>query len=513
MKRTLFLALILLSASAYSQDKKEAFARFSFGNYEGALEELVELYENDKDNYEYAYMIGVCYLNSNIDKSLAVSYMEKAVQDPKGNENSHYLLGRAYHFAYQFDDAIKSYRKFKELAKSNNPNLSDVDKQIEYCENAKELMKFPVNVSFENLGKKVNSPYPDYYPFIPVDESFIIFNSKRDEESEQLESGQYLSNIYIASVKDGEFSEAKLINFNINSKEENEEVVGLNANGDKAIIYKEDFQKGSALYESRIVDLRVDAPAKFPKTINSKYTEIAASISSDGAKLFFASDRPGGYGGVDIYMCQRLPNGKWSQAQNLGPTINTKFDEDFPNISPNGKVLYFSSKGHTSMGGYDIFKAEWNPSKGKFGAVRNIGYPINTPEDNMNFRVSKTGRFGYISALRNGGYGDLDIYRVTFREVEPEYTVITGNIVPKLGEGKFENVLISVTDEETGDIYGDYVPNMETMRYVMILPPGNYEVFVGCYGYEEIYENLEILDKSSFQSHIEKNIVVTPVKE
>jgi len=456
-------------------------------------------------------MIGVCYINSNIDKSAAVPYFEHAVKDPKVNENSHYLLGRAFHFAYQFDDAIKSYRKFKETAKSNNPNLIDVDKQIEYCENAKELMKFPVNVSFENLGKHVNSAYSDYYPFIPSDESYLIFNSKRDEESDQLPSGEYLSNIYLSSVKEGDYSEAKLINFNINTKEENEEVVGLNAAGDKVIIYKENFQKGSALFESSISEQRVDVPSRFPKTINSKYTEIAASFSSTGSKIYFASDRPDGYGGIDIYMCQKLPNGKWSQAQNLGPTINTKFDEDFPNISPDGKVLYFSSRGHTSMGGYDIFKAEWNPLKRKFGAVRNIGYPINTPEDNMNFRVSKSGRFGYISALRKGGFGDLDIYRVTFREVEPEYTVITGKIVPKSGEPKFEDVLISVTDEETGDIYGDYIPNMDNMRYVMILPPGKYEVFVGCYGYEEIIENIEVLDKSSFQSHIEKDIIVTPV--
>ncbi len=502
----------MLTPTLFAQDRKEALNRFSVGNYEGALEELLELYEEEK-TYEYAYMIGVCYLNSNIDKSLAVSYLEYAVKDPKGNENSHYLLGRAYHFAYQFDNAIGAYRKFREVAKSNNPNLADVAKQIEYCDNAKELIKFPINVSFENLGDKVNSAYPDYYPFIPTDESFIIFNSRRDRESRQAENGSYLANIYLSEVKDGEFAEAKPINFNINSKEENEEIVGLTADGSQAIIYKEDFQKGSALFLSKIVDKRVDVPVELPKSVNSKYTEIAASLSADGQRIYFASDRPDGYGGVDIYMCQKLPNGKWSQALNLGPTINTPFDEDFPNISPNGKTLYFSSKGHTSMGGYDIFKAEWNPAKQKFGAVRNIGYPINTPEDNMNFRVSKSGRFGYISALRQDGHGDLDIYRVTFREVEPEYTVITGTIVPKEGEPNFENVLISVTDEETGDIYGDYVPNMETMRYVMILPPGKYEVFVGCYGYEEIYEELEVLDKSSFQSHIERDIVVTPVKE
>ncbi|MBL4706736.1 MAG: PD40 domain-containing protein, partial [Flavobacteriales bacterium] len=305
MKKTIIILLALVSITAFSQDKKEAMARYSVGNYEGALEELLELYEIESDSYEYAYMIGVCYINSNIDKSAAVPYFEHAVKDPKVNENSHYLLGRAFHFAYQFDDAIKSYRKFKETAKSNNPNLIDVDKQIEYCENAKELMKFPVNVSFENLGKHVNSAYSDYYPFIPSDESYLIFNSKRDEESDQLPSGEYLSNIYLSSVKEGDYSEAKLINFNINTKEENEEVVGLNAAGDKVIIYKENFQKGSALYESSISEQRVDVPSRFPKTINSKYTEIAASFSSTGSKIYFASDRPDGYGGIDIYMCQK----------------------------------------------------------------------------------------------------------------------------------------------------------------------------------------------------------------
>jgi len=513
MKQTLIGFLIFLVISSSAQSKKEAFTLFSEGNYEGALEELLELYDADKDNAEYAYLLGVCYLNTNIDKALAVEYLEQAAGASKPNENAGYLLGRAYHFAYQFDDAIEWYQKFKVTAKSGNPNLVTIEKQIEYCENAKEILKFPINVSFENLGKNVNSAYPDYYPFIPSDESYIIFNSRRDEQSSQMTSGHYMANIYLAPVKAGEFSDAKLINFNINSVEDNEEVVGLNSTGDRVIIYKEDFQKGSAIYESSITEKRVETPTILPKTINSKFTEIAASLSADGTRIYFASDRPGGYGGVDIYMCQRLPNGKWSQAQNLGPTINTVEDEDFPNVSPDGQALYFSSKGHTSMGGYDIFKASWNPSKRKFGAVRNIGYPINTPEDNMNFRVSATGRYGYISAMRKGGFGDLDIYRVTFREVEPEYTVITGKIKCESENDKFENVLISVTDEETGDVYGDYIPNLQTKRFVMILPPGKYEVFVESEGFNEVYESLEVLDKSSYQSFIERNFILTPVKE
>ena len=285
MKQTLIVILVLLVIGSSAQSKKEAFTLFSEGNYEGALEELLELYEAEKDNSEYAYLLGVCYLNTNIDKALAVEYLEKAASASKPNENADYLLGRAYHFAYQFDDAIDSYQKFKTTAKSGNPNLGAIEKQIEYCENAKEFLKFPINVSFENLGKNVNSAYPDYYPFIPSDESYIIFNSRRDEQSSQMSNGHYMANIYLAPVKAGEFSDAKLINFNINSVEDNEEVVGLNSTGDRAVIYKEDFQKGSAIYESSITEKRVEIPAILPKTINSKYTEIAASLSSDGTRI------------------------------------------------------------------------------------------------------------------------------------------------------------------------------------------------------------------------------------
>lgn len=513
MKQVFIAVVMFFALSTIAQTKKEVYNLFSEGNYEGALEELLELYELEQDNDEYAYFIGVCYLNTNIDKSMAVNYLEQAASSSKPNENAVYLLGRAYHFAYRFDDAIKSYQKFKETAKSTNLNLITVDKQIEYCENAKEFFKFPANVSFENLGKNVNSAYPDYYPFIPSNESYLIFNSQRDEQSSPMGNGQYMANIYLAPVKEGKFAPAKLINFNINTVEENEEVVGLNSSGDKAIIYKEDFQKGSALYECAVTEKRLESEMILPKTINSKYTEIAASLSSDGTKMYFASDRPGGYGGVDIYMCQRLPNGQWSQALNLGPTINTEEDEDFPNISPDGMTLFFSSKGHTSMGGYDIFKASWNSVKRRFVSVRNIGYPINTPEDNMNFRVSASGRYGYISALRKGGLGDLDIYRVTFNEVEPEYTIVTGNIISSEENGTFDNAFISVIDEETGEVYGDYIPNLQTMRFVMILPPGKYEILVESDGYEELLENVEVLDKSSYRSFIEKNFKLTTIQD
>lgn len=507
MKILIGLIIICVNfTSLIAQDKKRAADLFLVGNYELAIEEYKELLKTDPENLEYNYNIAVSYLNTNLDKSLAIPNLEFLTTVPKINADTWYLLGRAYHFGYQFDEAIKSYQHFAELGTGSEQNIKDVKKQIEYCQNAKELMKFPVRLKFTNLGDKVNSPFPDYYPFVPSSEAYIIYNSQRDSDSKENEDGSYLPNIYISYVKDGEFQKGQALPKDINYYDRKEEVVGLNADGNKAIFFIDDFKSLGDLYESDINGNSFTNPVKLSKNINSKDVEIAGCITNDDQKLYFASDRPGGYGGVDLYFCQRLPNGKWSVPQNLGPTINTKFDEDFPNISPDGKTLYFSSRGHTSMGGYDIFKANWDESKKKFTAVQNLGYPLNTPEDNMNFRVSESGKYGYISAVRKEGFGDLDIYRVEFQEVDPRYTVITGEFTASDGATKFEDVFIQITDLATEEVYGDYVPNERTLRYVMILPPGEYDVYVGAVGYEDIFDQIKILDKSSYKSYITKDI-------
>jgi len=508
MKRLLSLPLLLIIfINASAQDRKKAMEFFETGNFEEAIDEYLPLYEEDKESLEFNYNLAVSYLNTNIDKSLAIPHLETLTKNPKIDANAWYLLGRAYHFGYQFDDAIGAYEKFRETNSGSDENQLDAVKQIEYCENAKELMKFPVRVKFENLGKNVNSVYADYFPFIPTDESFLIFNSKRDFNSTEQLDGSYLPNIFMSHVKSGEYQKAQSLPGSINTPDGREEVVGLNANGSRAIFYFEDFKQYGDLYECKIEGTTLREPLKLEKSVNSKYVEIAGCISQNGSKLFFASDRPGGYGGIDLYSCQLLPNGRWSLPTNLGPTINTEFDEDFPNLSPDGKSLYFSSKGHTSMGGFDIFKTTWDPIKNKYSSVQNLGYPLNTPEDNMNFRVSESGKHGYISAVRKGGYGDLDIYRVEFLEIEPRYTVISGLISSDDNAKKFEDLFIQVTDLETEEVYGDYIPNEKSLRYVMILPQGKYDIYVGgMTGYEEIYDEIEILDKSSFKSQISKDI-------
>jgi len=488
---------------------KEANQFFSEGNFKEALGIYLSNKSDHIEDQKFNYRVGVCYLNTNIDKSNAIPYLEKALSIGEPDPNTYYLLGRAYHFAYRFNDAIKMFEKFKTLNKGDVSNIENIDKQIEYCYNAIEIMKFPLDVVFENLGSNINSVGPDYYPFIPKDESFLVFNSKRDDGSSREVNGNFFSEIYLSEVKNGKFSKAIKLDQNINTLDGTEEVAGLSANGDYMLFYYENKISYGDLYIAAYNLLKgVYEVEKLPKVINTKGHEIAASLSMFGDVIYFASDREGGYGGVDLYVSRKLPNGKWSLAQNLGPSINTKDDEDFPNISPDNKTLYFSSKGHTSMGGYDIFKANWDPVKHNWTDVKNIGFPINTPEDNMNYRESKTGRTGYISALRADGYGDLDIYSVTFNGVDMDYTVFKGYINTK-DEGQLnKDVFISVIDLQRDEEYGNYMTNPLTGRYVMILPPGKYNVLVEAPGYKTYTEDIEVYGKGSFKSSIKKDFTL-----
>lgn len=508
----LFLALLLgVSVCSFAQTKgsiKAANEKFSTGNFDGALEEFLVLVQEDLNNVQYNYKIGVCYLNTNINKSKAIPYLELVTKQPKDVPvDAYYLLGRAYHFANKFDDAIKMYNKYKEIAsKGNAQNVKDADREIEFCYNAKELVKFPLNVTFENLGKTVNSIYADYFPFISKDEGMLFFNSRRENNLMGVD-GKYFSDVYVSTVKAGKWSKAKPIPGKVNTNEGDEEVVGLSPDGNQ-IVYNFDNNKSSG---DLFIGTRKGEEFQEPKLIqgenvNSKYYEIAASLSTDDNSIYFASDRPGGFGGIDIYLSQKLPGGEWGPAQNLGPNINTKYDEDFPNISLDGKTLLFSSKGHTSMGGYDIFKSALDSVTNKWSPVKNVGYPINTSDDDLNMCLEEGGRNGYISAVREGGVGDQDIYRIVFNDIEPKYTVLKGIVGSADPNKKVVQPMITVTNNADAEIYGTYLTNPNTNRYVIILPPGKYNLMIEADGFITYSEDTEVLDKSSYQIAIEKDI-------
>lgn len=516
MKSLVFVSVfVVLASNLLAQEEvikvtpEAAAEKLKLGNYEDALGDYLQLLNGDSKNLEYNYNVGVCYLNSNVGKSKAVPYLEIVTRKQNHDPNAEYLLGRAYQYANRFDDAIAMFNEFKNAAKGTVFNLADADLQIQHCINAKELMKFPLDVTFQNLGKSINSEYNDYYPFVTANESFIVYNTKRPEKNaERLSNGGYNNSIYISKVINGEYMKAEPIGAPINTGNSGMEVIGLSANGDNMLLYLPEGNNKGNIYISKMNNQGMfSKPEKLDAKINSGGDEIAASITADGNTLYFASNRKGGVGGTDIYICRKLANGKWSEPQNAGETINTIYDEDFPNISPDGKVLYFSSKGHTSMGGYDIFKSVYDENAQKFLNAKNIGYPINTTDDDMNFRVSKTGKYGYIASTRPGGVGDFDIYRVNFNDVETDYSVVIGMLAAKdQSPINFSDVFISINDNISKELVGNYLPNPATGRFVVILPPGKYQMSIEVPGFKNYSKTIEIYDKVSYQAEIEMNV-------
>ncbi|HET6226444.1 MAG TPA: hypothetical protein VFF27_09210, partial [Bacteroidia bacterium] len=306
-KNLLFFYLVPFFLTGYSvcaQDqssiKVEPFVaeqKFIKNNYEGALDDYLSLLEEEPQNEKYNYNVAVCYLNTNIDKTKAIPYLEKITSNATYDPNALYLLGRAYSYAYKFDDALKAYNKFRRMGKGTAENIADVDRQIQFCINAKELVKFPVDASFENLGGTVNSPYADYYAYVPSDESFIIFNSRRPlEGAEKLkEDGSYPAGIYMAKVSEGKFMRAKIVDSPIPKAVGEQEVIGLTGAGDMMLIYyTNDKGVGDIYITTTDRNQKVLHADKLGENINSsKAYEIAASINSEGNTLYFASNREG----------------------------------------------------------------------------------------------------------------------------------------------------------------------------------------------------------------------------
>jgi len=533
-----------------------------YGNYISAINEYLLLLKIDSLNFIYNHNIGICYINTDLDRSKAIKYLEYASSNPKADINVWYDLGRAYQYAYRFDDAIAAYNKFKGLSPAKNDNLISPDRQIEMCNNAKSMINNPVSVTFENLGPAINTLYPEYNPYVSRDESFIIFNSRRKGNVGNLEDfdGYNTSDLYITEFKYGEWKKAKRFSSLINTALV-EEAVGMSSDGSRLYIFLDNEFGRFEVFESKLSGKAYQRPVSLGPNINfSNKLVTSATISKNKKVLFFACDRESkeGFGGLDIYMSTILPSGEWGPAVNLGETINTKFDEDFPYIGPDGKTLYFASMGHNSMGDFDLFKTVWDQETNTFSKPVNLGYPINTPEDNKTISFTSSGRYAYMHARRNDTYGDLDLYRIVFKDVEPVYSIINGYIlsagdslgiyehydavktlmiseeepapIPSNAKNKKTTgknvdetvskpelpdlqISISTYNKKNNKLYGTYTPNKLSSKYTIILPPGEFIIKVKSNYYEEHTTEINIEDRDSRDIYLSRNIRLSTPKK
>lgn len=494
MKNYLFLSFILLSLNTIGQTTdikktiKSADEKFDIQDYLSAEKLYLQAYNQDTANTTVNFRLGVCYFELK-DYRKAEDFFLKTTSSVS-LELFRYKAAIA-HTDQKFKKAINFYNGYKIINGKKDLTNEEVTLLINKSIYAEEAQKKPRNVSIQNAGASINSKYDDYVPLISADENMLFFTSRRPESTgKKLDpTGRFYEDIYYSKKSGSSWEKPIQMKQGINT-ETNDACAGLSPDGQLLFIFRTspDLISGD-LYECRMGLTEWENPVKLHPNINSEFIETSASITTNDRVIYFSSNRDGGFGGKDIYKVERLPNGNWGKAQNLGPTINTAFDEDAPFIHSDGKTLYFSSTGHQNMGGYDIFKTKIGDD-GNWINPENVGFPINTVHDDIFFVIAADGKTGYYSSSQQGGYGGQDIYKVILKDEFEQLNVIKGEVY-NAADSKPIEAKITLIENETAKVQGIYKSKAGTGKFIMLVEQEKtYNCVVQADGYHSKTEEL-----------------------
>ncbi len=501
--------------------------------YETALPHYLIAQKVNPDNAELNTKIGDCYLHSG-NKTPALPYLRHALElAPTTDPRTHFLLARALHLNAKWTEAIKEYQLAGPTSKTGKKGSDtytvtpdDLARRTRECYNGLELQKHPVRVFIDNAGPEINSSASDYGPVVSADEATLLITSRRPaspKAPKDPEGDGYFEDVYQATRKGKAWGKALNLGPPVNS-EGHDATVGLAPDGQRMLVYVD--ENGGDLNEANLKGNAWGRPQRLGTRINTRFHESSGSYSPDERLLYFVSDKPdGGRGGRDIYKVEMEGKGP---AVNLGPVINTPYGEEGVFMMPDGQTMYFSSEGHNSMGGYDIFKSTY--LDGKWSEPENLGWPINTPDDDVFFVTSASGRHGYYSSDQPGGLGAKDIYQVTFLGPEKQpmlsqedqllasrlapvkqtllappvlvasakVTILKGTITDDATKQPVE-ATIELLDNSTGTSIATFRSNATSGKYLVSLPSGtNYGIVVRQDGYLFHSENFDLPATAAF---------------
>jgi outer membrane protein OmpA-like peptidoglycan-associated protein len=537
---------LLFALTCFAQNAKKSLknanAMYEQEQYKNAIPIYMEVLKLEPDNAEANYKIGVCYLKS-IHKHKALIYLKKAEKaNPAIAPDINLRLAIANHFSHEFAEALKYYKLYKPLIDKKNTNLlADIDRKIYECENGIEYMKNPVKAKIENMGPVINSKDEDFAPVISADESILVFTSRRTGSTGGIldETNRLHEDIYISYNKKGTWTKPENIGKTINT-DGHDASIALSPDGSQVFIYKDD--NSGDIFSSKFDGEKWSKPEGLGKNVNTKYPEKSVSMTADGKTIYFTSNKEGGMGGLDIYMSKKDKKGKWGEAVNVGKPINTEYNDDAPFIHPDGKTLYFSSEGHAGMGMFDIYKTTLKDN-GTWSQPENMGYPINTADDDIYFVLSADNKHGYYASEREGGLGEADIYLISMpkpevlAEVNSKDVTISSNtetgrkkmtMVAKVEsfnpitilKGTVKDALtkelleadLEVVDNEKNEVISELKTNKATGAYLVVLPSGkNYGIRVQKQDYLFHSENFDIPQSTNYQE-IVKDVELKKVK-
>jgi len=429
MRKFLLFSTVLLvfSSQIFSQSGKKAAKLLEAGNFPEAITMYEKLIEKDSEKAEYHLKLGECYVRTPQKNSYAIPALQKAISlykdnSEKGFIDAKFLLGIAYHVNHKFDDAIKTYNELvinKEYKKYKSVDI--LQNEIRASEAAIEEFKKKKRLKVESPGNAINTEYTQHSPFLIEEQGKFIYTSKEKTKflNEKTADGEYDENIFFILIDNENDTEPDAFDSPINSKD-NEANCWVSKDGNTMLLYKD-----GDIYRSFKTGNTWSKHEKF-KEVNSKNDETHASMNDDQTIVYFSSDRPGGKGGKDIYYIIKTGQDKWSTPVSLNSNVNTKFDEESPYIHQDG-TLYFSSKGHNSIGGYDIFSAK-GISDTKFEKAENLGMPVNSVEDDVFYFVTSDNKRAFFMSKRPEGKGRGDIFMVNYTDSSMYYLLVKGNV-------------------------------------------------------------------------------------
>lgn len=481
---------------------------FEQNRFEDALEYYLKAYEFNPNNSELNFKLGRCFYYSS-QKYECLKYFEKAFSlNPRVDRKIHYYLGRGNHLNYEFDKAIHHYNEYSRNTRDDNIRAK-VGRLITQCRNGKEIVKDTVNVEIVNVGSNINSEYREYAPLVTADGSKMYFTSRRRGSTggNIADDGMYFEDIYESTKTESGWTPARNVGRPLNTPM-HDAAVGLSSDGQQLFVYMD--QNGGDIFVSQLRGSRWSRPRCVGENINTPYHESKAALSYDNRTLYFISNRPDkSIGGRDIFYSELDSNGEWGPAINLGHVVNTPYDEVDIFLHPDGRTMYFSSEGHNSMGGLDIFRTVRN-DKGEWSTPVNVGHPINTPGDDAFFVTTASGRTAYFASVRPEGYGLHDIYEIRFHVDEDKPIDVEDRVYVTLVRGVVRDAVtqfpleadIEIVDNQTDEVVANFVTNSVTGGYIINLPSGrNYGINVGKSGYLFHSENFNLPDTAEYQEY------------
>ena len=485
MSRAKYLlsALILMcTVSLQGQTKSEFREMFIsaegdmlFEDYAEALPKYLNLLQFYPENSNYYFRIGQCYLNTPGEKDKSISFLETAARNinpqyraGKFREtgapyDALYFLANAYRISNDIDKAVETYTLFMQNVDPEVYDTNLVRFELEECYNALEMMKKPVYVIEKNLGDRINQRFSEFNPVISSDEQSMLFTREL----------QFYDAVFWSTKVNGQWTNPVNLTPELGI-DQDYYTSSLTGDGKTLLLYRIDGYDGN-IYQSRLTGDQWSDVEKLNDNINTKYWESHATLAQDGRRLYFTSNRKESLGGLDIFISERDSTGAWGPAKNIGPAINTEYDEETPFLANNDRSLFFSSRGHHNIGGYDIFRSDLD-EKGEWGAPVNIGYPVNTTDDDLFFMPVGKGNRGYLSRFSTEGYGKMDIMTYDiYSDLNPRNFFITGRagISNLLSEYQQSVEVTAVNNADTKRVISA-LTNPETGQYSFRLPQGSY---------------------------------------